>query len=961
MKSRSFLLQYGHERANMLADSRREDFYNRFEESGARRFKRTSRNRSTHTSSRLSIVPTWDVLSADKVLRFLVQAFCLILVALAPWHYGSVGWGTQYKIMVASGVLLVLIAIYLLCCLWRKREIPKVPAISWLFLGLATYSLVQGLEVFPRDYEGSVPSSIAIQKWALGEGVEPFNQRLLLLRSSGSPSTDLPCDAPRSEFERLALSIEPLHTRGAAIALLLCAAFAFVGSAFFTSRREHFALLAAIAIVGGAVACFGFLGAYSYRSENFLGLRTGSSFACFKSKNSAGCFLNTCLAASAGLVVWTQIHFQRKDSDIRYKVADGSILMKVRGAIEDFLSDLTTPQIAAVICAVVIGISVIVSQCRGAVLAAIAATIATAMIAGKKSSRSGSLIAPTLIILAALAASIAFQLDEDSYDRLETLAEFDLEADSASGRLYIWSVALNAIGHFGLLGSGLGTFHYAYLPFQKPTSAGWFYHAESLYLQAGVELGLIGLAVILFSVVRIGSKFQGHVPRDAWKTITPIRVAGTFLFFSQVTHSFVDFGLILPASFLPACLLLGASLASIDSAKFLSLQKKDKRTLQDPTDVIKQSNSRTIVVTLFLVALGLAGIASKSSLENLAETETFGQKFSELCNVPVSAKKAGALNNLLNEWPLSADALKRSPDALRFLTQAAIQDLRLGILASSPSKNWETDWILTDPILLQLRLDREDSPEEQAKILQVAGGNKAIETMKNASEWFALAHTKSPLDWRLCWGRARTTVTCSRENMLPLVTPSVQLGQHSTNQLIECSLLFRNQLSETQINKIWQQAMKTNPSTAISTARIMVEELGLENLDLDAFPQRSDILRSLATQVFSAAKYPEIHRQLWTRARNLLEKSAMPRSTREIWLADAAKALGEEEVEIQHLRVAVSYEPNNFKLAHRFALRLLEIGELDEVKNITNRLKRMDPDAREVKDLESKLKTQRNN
>ncbi|XZE21231.1 O-antigen ligase family protein [Pirellulaceae bacterium SH449] len=830
---------------------------------------------------------------------------------------------------------------------------------SWLFLGLSVYAFVQGAAIFPRDSEGPAPPSVALQKWALGEEKSDLLEERLILADLVIQDPLAPCDAVDLRGTTLSWSIEPLHTQGAIGALLLCALFTFAGATLFSDKKSQVILLVAMTAMGIAVACFGFLGAYSYRSENFLGLRTGSSFACFKSKNSAAAYLNICLAASLGLVAWTLINLQRKDSDLRYKVVDGTILSRVRGALEDFLSDLNTPQIAAVICAVVIGISVVISQCRGAVMAAVAAIVATAFIVGKKSSRGGNIIAPTLIVLAALAASAAFQLDENSYERLETLAEFDIEADSISGRIYIWSVAIDAMKYFGFLGSGLGTFHFAYLPFQHPTSPGWFYHAESLYLQIGVELGLIGLLLVFAWIGRIGIKLQSRVSSEAWKAVTPMRIAGAFLFFSQLVHSSVDFGLILPASFLPACLLLGSCLSGIDAAKESSMKKRDQRHLKDDEKSSKSKMKSPIIVLGFFLSLGGLGFLIKPSLEILAATEAIEYKFRNLSRLRPSEKQPGSLETLLDTWHLSAKDLNRSPDALRILAQSAIQDQRLEIIMASPSSDWDSTWKLTDPILLQLGLDREKSPDKQAEILRLAGGNKALETMKNASYWYSLAHSRSPLDWRLSWGRCRNTLTCSRENMLPLVSPVVQLGQHATNQLIESSLLFRAQLSDYQIDKIWQQAMKTKPSTAIQTARMMIAERDLESLDIAVFPQRSDILRSLATQVFTSSEFPEIHKRLWTRAREVLDKTK-PRALRELWLADAARALGELEQEIQHLRVASNYEQNNNRLSHRLALRLLDIGDIDGAKAVLDRMRRMDADSSEVKDLTAKINNRRN-
>ena len=915
---------------------------------------RSGRRHSSSTSSSSSARKRkWP--SLDESLKYVGQAYCVVLLLLTPWLYGSVAWESQRLLLLSGMGLLTTVSVYCGYKLLRKSEFPRVPLLSWLFVGLAIYSFLQSEAVFDRGSDSIAPPSVALQKWGLGEGEVELADGRMMLADFVRPDSNTPCDAANSQATKLAWSIEPLHTRGAVGALLICALMTFCGATLFSDKQGQVTLLVAITGIGVAVACFGFLGAYSYRSENILGLRTGSSFACFKSKNSAGAYLNICLAASMGLVSWAMLNLRRKDSDIRYKVADATILMKIRGTIEDFLSELNTPQIAAVICSVVIGIAVVVSQCRGAAMAAVAALIATVVLVGKKQSRGGNVIALTLIILASLAASAAFQLDENSYERLETLAEFDLEADSISGRIYIWSVAMDAMKFFGLLGSGLGSFHFAYLPFQHPTSPGWFYHAESLYLQIGVELGYLGLFSVIAVLFLIGAKLQSRVPTDAWKAITPIRVAGAFLFFSQIVHSSVDFGLILPALFIPACLLLGATLQSLGVAKQIAEKKRDQRSLKESPSQPIAPKGRIISVAILFSVLIILGVNVKPSLDNLAATELLEYKFNELSKPQPSERKPGALESLVDSWTLTSDELQKSPDALRILAQAAIQDLRVDMLIASPSNDWNSSWKLTEPLLLQLGLDREKSPEKQAKILEIAGGDKAIETMKLASKWYSVAHARSPLDWRLCWGRCRTTLTCSRENMAALLSPVVQLGQHATNQLIEGSLLFRAQLTDAQVDRMWQQAMKTKPSTATQTAKMMIEERDLSSLDISVFPQRADILRSLASSIFKSDKYPEINRALWIRAREVLEKLDMSRSAREIWLADAALALGEVDEEIKHLRVATTYEPGNYKLAIRLASKLLDVGEVESARAIYSKLKRTDSDVKEVIDLGKRL------
>jgi hypothetical protein len=800
--------------------------------------------------------------------------------------------------------------------------------------------------------------SVNIQRWALGESEDRAIQSSLLLDDFDRSGSQPPCDSSGIETD-LAWSVESLHTRGAIGALVICALMTWCGAVFFSSRNGQLTLLIGLTSIGVFVACFGFLGAYSYQSENALGLYHGSSFSSFRSKNSAGAFLNICLAASMGLVVWTIIHLRRKKMDMRYKVSDATILMRIRGSIEDFLSDLNTPQIASILAMLSIAIAVIVSQCRGAVVAALAATVATALLTKNRSRRIGSSFAGFLVGLMSLAAIAAFQLDENSYERVQSLAEFDVEADSVNGRLYIWSVAWDAMKYYGLLGSGLGTFHYAYLPFQYPTSMGWFYHAESLYLQCGVDLGFLGLGIMLVTLAAVFWRFQKHLPSETWKLLTPIRVAAVFLLISQATHSSVDFSLILPALFIPGCLLLGASLESLCDAPRLADSLKDHRatgvTLVSPESSFSVVRwGQGIVLLILVISMGWFTLPY---LSNLAGGERLQASYEEMIRVKPSQRQPDSMKNLVDTWPNDAESLKQNSDALKLLADASIQDFRVGmLLKSSASTDWDAVWGTTDPILLQLGLDRESSTEGQSRILQTAGGQEAIDALNNASRWYAKAHAQSPLNWRLAWGRCRTSLNCSRENMSSLAPVVVQLGLHVPKQLLESSLLFRQQLNDAQVDRIWRQVMQTKPSSAISTAKMMLTERDTETLDIDVFPPRTEILEALANTVFTKDKYPEIHMQLWAKAKDRLEYSKLPKSGKELWLARAAAVAGNLSDEIKHLRIASNLEPADAKLACRLGMRLVDADDIEGATVIFRRWERSAANEPELQALGQRLR-----
>ena len=99
-----------------------------------------------------------------------------------------------------------------------------------------------------------------------------------------------------------------------------------------------------------------------------------------------------------------------------------------------------------------------------------------------------------------------------------------------------------------LYGSGLGTFHYAYLPFQNPMAIGWYYHAESLYAQALVELGWIGglaivslLGIAIVHLYRLSGPEVKPVVRTRMETddYRSIFLVGLTLVLAQGIHAMV--------------------------------------------------------------------------------------------------------------------------------------------------------------------------------------------------------------------------------------------------------------------------------------------------------------------------------------------------------------------------------------------------------------------------------------
>lgn len=930
-------------------------------------------NRTERPTHKRSKTKSDRPIQLTDVSGWLLRIYVLLLTLTLPWYFGCATWLGQYYLFSAGIGLVGLVAFHCLAGLVGQSQNLEIPWLTWVFLLLAAIAFAQTLPVFSWDGKESFPASVPLQKWALGLSQAPEGIQTDLLASAdlgdkAEPHRPMPLDLndiPESD-RKLTWSIEPLHTRGALPSLVLCGLLVWIGRMVFSDSKSQLWLFAAMTLAGTSIAAVGINGSISYKATNFLGLQSGQSFATFQSKNSAGGYYNICIAGSLGLLAWTLLNTRRTRSDVRYRFPDSTLLAKIRGLLEDLLADLNTPQIASMLCLVSIVSAMVISLCRGAAVSALAAIIVSSVIANARNRNSGSWVTMVAIAIASIALLVGFQLDDQAYSRLESISEVDLEQEFRAGRAYIWSTAWKAMNYYGLLGSGLGTFHFAYLPFQNPNSRGWFYHAESLYAQCGVELGYIGLSLLLASILFLAIGIQSRVAKENWRVAFPSKLAGGYLLFSQALHSFVDFAIILPALFVPSCLLMGSVGGLLASASKVSTEKKNRGVStsrnsesNNPTDLSKRKTRRffqAILGVSMALTFGIAFVWSIEPIASLARVEelTAWQKIEE--RKPLSEQSTERTRELAAIWSKGQSNLQSNSNAMLFFGDSLLFDYRINQLSSAKTPGpWEGVWGNTSPLVLYLRYSTEPNILKREEIIASVGGAKSIEQLKKSASWYAKGQTKSPLDWRLAWGRCLASPMSDRKELLPMMAVSNQLGRHKGQQLLAATLLFRPELTKEQMVQMWYQAMKSDIGSYLPAASLIANETEDGEVPVDAFPQLCEVLENIAKQVFKKETYPLTNKALWERAKTLAPKSRMSASRREIWLATAASQLGDSDGEIVHLQAAIRHEPNNIRLMCQLADRQIDRGELGNARTNLQRAQRLDPLHAEVRRIAKRI------
>ena len=140
---------------------------------------------------------------------------------------------------------------------------------------------------------------------------------------------------------------------------------------------------------------------------------------------------------------------------------------------------------------------------------------------------------------------------------------FTLSSGSQVARLEHLQDASQAIAAYLPAGSGLGTYRYAVLPFQEFSSSdNWFHHADCMPVEWLVEGGVwmlmimgAGITAMIWALSLVAQK--SHSDFDG------ILAMGWFLLVSQLVACCFDFGILMPANYLTAALLVGTVMAVV--------------------------------------------------------------------------------------------------------------------------------------------------------------------------------------------------------------------------------------------------------------------------------------------------------------------------------------------------------------------------------------------------------------
>lgn len=371
----------------------------------------------------------------------------------------------------------------------------------------------------------------------------------LLPLGSASHAGTLPVAPAKS------LSLDPYSTRFVLIQLLALIIYFAAALVFTDSPRRLRALVRTIIIFGFFLAIFGLVQSFTSPTKIywFRELPQSVAFGPFINRHHFAGYMELTLALPLGLLF--------------------------SGAVE---SDKRLLYIFAI---VLMGVALIMTASRGGIISLIAELffLVTVMGARKKHATHGSTEKSGRMRAAAMRAGLAFAFvialflgvlmfgGEDSLSRFVGTVNAD---DPTTGRAHFWSVTLDVIRDYPLVGAGLGAYSLAYTRYDSHNGLFRVEQAHNDYLQVLSDAGVVGALLGLFFIVtlfRLG--FERRETADLFRRgVATGALAGCF---AVLVHSFFDFTLHTTSNAL--LFLILAALATLNGRVEHAEQRRRRR------------------------------------------------------------------------------------------------------------------------------------------------------------------------------------------------------------------------------------------------------------------------------------------------------------------------------------------------------------------------------------------------
>ncbi len=206
--------------------------------------------------------------------------------------------------------------------------------------------------------------------------------------------------------------------------------------------------------------------------------------------------------------------------------------------------------------ALLLAIAIAVSQSRMGVFSTCVAGGLFAWLLERSRAMRGTGWLLGMLVVATLLVLLFFGFDR-IYNRIATIAD---PAEGLTGRAALFRDTLTMFANYPILGSGQGSYEYAFPMFDESMRGGRAQHAENVYVEHLAETGLVGAALQLAFVALVGTAWL----RRIWRPKQPSDMAAIGLLFgltAVLVHGMTDFGVRIALNGITCLLCIAAAIA----------------------------------------------------------------------------------------------------------------------------------------------------------------------------------------------------------------------------------------------------------------------------------------------------------------------------------------------------------------------------------------------------------------
>lgn len=877
-----------------------------------------------------------------SVAGIALRVFPVCWVLAAAWPYGGATWTAQFWLhLVALPILIYTITLPLLS---RQKVGFSIQATSFMaiFVSMAAFAAIQTIQWNPDSTIASKLSSTQLQS------------KYLTPESSPQIPDKKPLDEnKRFTKSRISISTDRGHSF-AAIPSLMAAIVSFTIGYLLVGPSPRAVLVAFALLMANSsiVAAIGIAEDIAANQWQLLGIKISTAFGPFVSRNSAAMFLNIGIACGFAVISSLPSGKPSFEADPSYRYSTRSPLAKLTCFLEDLAADISSSKLAAGASMVLIFVAILVTLSRGGIASSIAGFALVACTSFFRNRRLESLLLIGTLFLVATGLIVWLDQLEIVTSRIETVTEGD--AVSSDARWIVWRFSAYAFSELWLTGGGLGNFHYTYLPFQNIPIETWFYHAESFYWQTAVDLGLPGVCAICVGILLVLNACYRLLARNISTKKSTLGPAIVFLCSTLILHNLVDFSLILPGIYLPACLAIGILFAATE--RDVPQRRKRKRTALSSLPKTVQTTVRKHLLFPVLLLIPVTAILAISP-SFIAPRSIAEQLQTSLDNWQYDAiNSEEKLDEILREGESAITRFPNDGQLNQVLGRAYTEKFRL-LQYNSTTKS-ATSWNNTNVAITRIRF-LQRIKTEQINLSTFFTSKSEADTLRRSHNHWQKASAALPLDWRPHIALAELDfVDFEHEHTFLHLEKLKSLAFNRPKVLTNAGLLALAYPGKDQAFELFKRSLESSPSQLQLIFPIAYRQFGKRIVNEPFLPLDPISLLQLTETKNSAPIHPETLDGIWDLIEVSLPQLSDDNRQKAIIAAELYRYRGNKELEIASLRQAVTMSPIDTELRVRYAEALAEDKQYRLALEQIETCLRQRPNDAELKTIKVRIEQQ---